>query len=95
MQKNILEGSVEISADLIMLAHEHKKIVAPPVIKLGLNDSGNLIQKKTYCVMIGSFLRGYVTGSTTYVEKKGYPPSDLGITRVYVNPKTKDIHAQV
>jgi len=78
-------------ADIIILAHEHKKIVAPPVLKLGLDKLGNLIQKKQWAVMSGSYLKGYVQHATTYVEKKGYPPSDLGTVTIKIKPRYRDI----
>ena len=81
-------------ADIIILAHEHKKIIAPPVLKLGLNSIGDLIQKKQFAVMSGSYLKGYVQGATTYVEKKGYPPSDLGTVTIKIKPRYREIHIE-
>jgi hypothetical protein len=82
-------------ADIIILAHEHKKVIAPPIIKLGLSERGDLIQKKQLAVMSGSFLKSYVKGATSYAEKSGYPPSDLGTVKIYVTPETRDLRASL
>ena len=82
-------------ADLVIMAHEHKKIIAPPVLRLGLNSGGKLIQKKQLAVMSGSFLRGYVEGHSSYVERFGYPPTDLGMVRIQLKPDVHDLHASL
>lgn len=84
-----------IDADLILVGHEHKKIIAPPIIKLGVTKSGKLCQHKILSVMTGSFLRGYVENATTYIEKKCYSPCDLGVVKVIYKPFTRDIHASL
>ena len=82
-------------ADIIILAHEHKKVIAPPMIRLGLDDRGNLIQRKQIGIMSGSFVRGYVENATTYVEKKMYPPTDIGAVKIMIKPDIRDIHASL
>ncbi len=84
-----------IDAELIMVGHEHKKIIAPPIVKLGINNAGKLYQRKVLAVMTGSFLRGYMENATTYIEKKGYAPCDLGIVKVMYKPHTQDLHASL
>lgn len=84
-----------IDADIIILAHEHKKIIAPPIIRLGLDRLGRLRQKKQLGIMSGSFLRGYVPEATSYVEKAGYHPSDLGVVKIMIKPDVKDIHCSL
>jgi hypothetical protein len=84
-----------MDADIIILGHEHKKIIAPPVIKLYLTQEGNLSYRKQIALMAGSFLRGYVENATTYIEKKGYPPSDLGVVKIMLKPAVHDIHASI
>ena len=82
-------------ADIIMVGHEHKKIIAPPVLRLGLNNACQLIQKKQLAVMTGSFLRGYVEGHTSYVERNGYPPTDLGVVKISIAPYHNEINASL
>lgn len=84
-----------MDADIIILGHEHKKIIAPPIIKLTLTKEGKLCYRKQIAVMAGSFLRGYTEGATSYVERKGYSPADLGIVKIMLKPDIKDIHASI
>jgi DNA repair exonuclease SbcCD nuclease subunit len=83
------------NADLILMAHEHKKIAAPPVLRLGLNSRGKLIQEVQNAVMTGSFLRGFVEGSSSYVERSGYHPTDLGVPIVTIKPDIKETHITI
>lgn len=45
--------------------------------------------------MTGSFLRTYVENATTYGEKAGYSPCDLGVVKLMIKPNIKDIHASL
>lgn len=83
------------NADIILVGHEHEKIVAPPVLRLGLTQEGKLIEEEQYAIMTGSFLKGYVEKATTYIEKKMYPPTDLGIVEITVVPDDKSITASI
>lgn len=84
-------------ADLIMIAHEHKKIIAPPVTMLSvpLRGERRLVERKRIAVMTGGFLRGYQEGIQSYVERKGYNPSDLGVVRVILRCERRDIHVSL
>jgi hypothetical protein len=84
-----------MDADIILMGHGHKKVIAPPVLKLGLDKEGNLTTRKQIAVMCGSFLRSYVENATTYGEKKGYSPCDLGVVKIMFKPDIKDCHASL
>ena len=84
-----------MDADIILMGHGHKKVIAPPVLKLGLDDRGNLTHRKQVAVMCGSFLRSYVENATSYGEKACYSPCDLGVVKVMLKPDIKDIHASL
>lgn len=84
-----------MDADIIMMGHGHKKVIAPPVLKLGLDKEGNLTTRKQVAVMCGSFLKCYVENSTTYGEKKCYSPCDLGVVKIMLKPDIHDIHASL
>lgn len=84
-----------MDADIILMGHGHKKVIAPPILKLGLDDKGNLTTRKQVAVMCGSFLRGYVENATSYVEKRGYSPSDIGVVKLMLKPDIKDVHASI
>ncbi len=83
-------------ADIVLVAHEHKKIVTNK-IKIGIKkiDTLKLVHKKQVGCMTGSFLQGYVNDAMTYVERKGYPPTDIGVVKVMIKPFTRDIHASM
>jgi hypothetical protein len=84
-----------MDADLIMMGHGHKKVIAPPVLKICLDDRGNVGHRKQISIMTGSYLRTYVENATTYGEKAGYAPCDLGTVHVTLKPYVKDIHAEL
>lgn len=84
-----------MDADIILMGHGHKKVIAPPVLKLGLDQAGNLTTRKQIAVMCGSFLKSYVENATTYGEKKGYSPCDLGTVKLTLKPDIKDVHASL
>jgi len=84
---NVLDDASNIfDCDIVYMGHGHKKIIAPPMVRLGLDKNCNLVQKKKYSVMTGSFLKGYVEDATTYVEKQLYTPADLGTVTTYIRP---------
>lgn len=82
-----------VDCNIVLVAHEHKKIIGDPIQKLGVStDAKRLVAQKTHSAMCGSYLRGYVEKTTTYIEKKCYPPSDLGTIRIYIKPSDNEIH---
>ena len=91
---NFMKG---FDGDLLMIAHEHKKVIAPPVTMLSVPLRGKqiLIERKRMGIMTGGFLRGYEQGIHSYVERKGYNPSDLGIVKVILKCERKDMHASL
>jgi hypothetical protein len=84
-------------ADIVMIAHEHKKIIAPPILGLTVPLKGEkkLIEKKRLAIMTGGFLKGYVQGATSYIERKMYSPSDLGCVKIIVEPEKRNLHASL
>jgi hypothetical protein len=83
-------------ADIILLAHDHKKIVNDS-IKLGIQrtDKLKLVQRKQVSCMTGSFLKSYVENAMCYAEKKGYHPNDLGVVKIMMKPWHDDIHCSL
>ena len=84
-----------MDADIILMGHGHKKVIAPPILKLGLNKEGRLVTRKQVAVMCGSFLRSYVENATSYAEKRGYNPCDLGVVKIMLKPDIHDVHASL
>ena len=65
-------------ADLILAGHTHKLLPAKvPVLYVDHNGVKLRERLRTFA-RTGSFLRGYMEGSQTYVEAAGYPPTYLG-----------------
>ena len=93
---NALEDiAMFMDADLVMVGHSHKKVIAPPILKLGLDHAGKLTSRKQIAIMTGSFLKTYMENATTYGEKHCYAPCDIGVVKVMLKPYTKDIHASL
>jgi hypothetical protein len=44
----------------------------------------NIVQKKENFVFTGSFLKGYVDGNVSYVERKTYAPTALGSPKIKI-----------
>ena len=85
---NKLEDAARIFAcNCVILAHDHRMIISPPSIRLSLDRANNLIQEKQYAIMSGSFLKGYVPGSTSYIEKFCGTPHDLGTIICTIYPR--------
>jgi hypothetical protein len=93
---NCLEDAAHIfDCDIVIQGHGHKKIIAPPILRLGINQQAKLIQKKQYAIMSGSFLKGYMPEATTYVEKALYAPSDLGTIQILLRPGANSNEKQI
>ena len=95
---NKLEGlAKKYDVDLVLFAHVHQKIIAPPIVRIGVNQTRTkLVQKTTHAVTTGSFKKAYVLGGTTYEERFNYGPSDLGTIKITIYPgNAKDIRTVI
>lgn len=93
-------------ADIYLMGHDHKKSIALRQI-LDLKNKGNhitLSNKKILFARTGSFLKGYVPNTRTYVAKKQLNPTDIGVVKIELTPRRKaneqdlfyvDIHASI
>ena len=80
----------DINADLVLLAHEHKKIIAPPHVRLDVNNKyTDVDDQKTYGAMTGCYKKAYVIGGMTYEERNGYGPADLGSIKIKFYPGSR------
>jgi hypothetical protein len=81
-------------ADIYLLAHAHIKLG-----QIGMqnyyNKAGVLCRRKIIDAWTGGFLEGYQKGKSGYVEKALYPPSDIGVVRVMLQPFTGDKHVSL
>jgi len=80
--------------DIGLMGHDHKKSVGM-VDRLKLGDGRatlHLSHRKVVLARTGSFLRGYVPGSVSYVADKMLNPTNLGVVKIEITPRrtTKD-----
>jgi hypothetical protein len=85
-------------ADLYLIGHMHR-IVAAPLDQLYMTTGKHLSHRRKMLVCTGSFLRGYLEGSTsggraagTYVEQKMLGPVALGGVLIKAKPVHKSDH---
>ena len=88
-----------LSADCIVMAmgHVHKLRICKPTTGLMIVDgqqvypemlsdpvTGAIGEDYRYYCSTGSFVKGYLDGVDTYVERAGYAPTELGMIRVVI-----------
>ena len=83
-----------VEADVYLIAHSHIK-VAEIKTQLIVDRYYHLRQRKKVLGVTGSFLRGYVSGSSGYIEKMMLPPTDLGVIKVIIIPDKYDLHVSL
>jgi len=73
-------------ADIYCMAHVHDM---NPDIRpfLKFDNHGNVIEDRKYYVLTGGYLRGYVNGVTTYVERGMFAPTQLGSMAIIMFPE--------
>ena len=74
-------------ADIYLIGHHHKKI-ATKVQKLYASSAKRLAHKDVILACTGSWLKGYMENSSTYVEKGMMSPAALGGIKIDI--KTED-----
>jgi hypothetical protein len=68
------------------------------MIRLGIDESNppNIVHKPVIVAATGSYLKTAIKGDTTYSERKGYPPTDLGVIKIKItfigHDKVLDMH---
>jgi len=83
---NIENLSKHYEADVFLLGHSHK-LSATSQVKIGWGGP-----KKNLFVNTGSFLETSTIGSTSYSERRGYPPLKLGVAKIRWRPFKNDLH---
>jgi len=92
---NRLEDMVAYAeADIYLMAHSHIKAMETKNL-LYYDNTGNLRAKKKLLAVTGSFLRGYQEGASSYVERMNLPPTDIGAIKITINPRKRDIRAEL
>jgi hypothetical protein len=84
-------------ADIILMGHDHQKF-GTRMIRLCIDESDppRIVHKPVIVGATGSYLKTAIKGDTTYSERKGYPPTDLGVIKIKItftgHEKNLDIH---
>ncbi len=87
---NRIEDMVSgFEADIYLRGHSHQ-VGATKQAYFALNEKGEIIEKKRVFASTGSFLRGYIVGTTSYVELKDKRPTKIGTITIEVNPFSKE-----
>lgn len=91
---NRLEDMVtSFDADIIFIAHGHRKTVTTiSQLRLTRTLPYRIVTRKVVAGMTGSFYRAYAEGTSSYAEQAGYPPSDLGVIKVIIEPYSGNLH---
>lgn len=77
---NALERATDIfeGVDVVGMGHCHTKL-SIPVERISFDNlDRRVVASKTLGIMTGSFLKGYMEGSPSYVEKAALRPASLG-----------------
>ena len=75
-------------ADIYLMGHDHKKAAAiRNRLSLGGSDHLRLHHKKVLLGRTGSFLRGYVPESPSYIVRAALSPTDMGVIKIEMTPK--------
>lgn len=76
-------------ADIYMYGHDHKKQI-DRIPRLGLQKD-RLVARPQLLVLCGSFLKTFLdTSDSTYSERSGYPPTEIGSPVIYITPGVRD-----
>lgn len=81
--------------DIYMMGHVHDSIgKCMPVIGADA-DCKRLVARNKIGVICGSYLKTYTQGVTSYGEKKGYSPTKLGPSKVFIKPFTRELSGEI
>lgn len=73
----------EFDADVYLKGHVHQRNTGAARPVLGWGKKKIAVRDKVF-VLTGTYLKGYSEFETTYGERKGYPPNEIGGTLVRV-----------
>lgn len=92
------------NADIYLMGHDHRKSCSyVPTMELKQSrKSVRLHQKKKLIGRTGSFLKGYIAGKKSYVADMALNPTDLGVLKIELTPRSVhtgeqyiDIHTSI
>jgi len=79
---SVQKRGTEFDADVYLKGHVHKRGITQRTV-LGWGKKKIAVRDKVF-VLTGTYLKGYSEFETTYGERKGYPPNEIGGTVVRV-----------
>jgi hypothetical protein len=89
---NRLEDSImKYDFDIGLSGHDHQKF-GKRFVKLHISPHGKpkIKHKPIIIARTGTFLKTAIEGDTTYSEKAGYPPTDIGVVKIVATFKGKE-----
>ena len=90
---NALEDMMSnFDADIYLRGHVHTKLSSKrPMLKLSSKGKLKLMTATRVCVLTGCYYRSYEVGTSSYAERRGFPPTELGTPAVLITPTTREI----
>jgi len=79
-------------ADLYLMGHVHTLDINRRT-PLRYTKKGKIEETIKYYVLTGGFLRGYVDGNPSYIERKMLEPQALGSPIIAIKPNTHEVNA--
>jgi hypothetical protein len=86
---SLQKRGMEFDAAVYLKGHVHKRATGPSRTILGWGKGKIAVRDKVF-VLTGTYLKGYSEFETTYGERKGYPPNEIGGTVVRVKVKRSE-----
>lgn len=83
-------SSIFPHADLFLMGHVHA-LNSFKKTPLRMRQGGRIEEIVKYYVLTGGFLRGYVAGNPSYIERKMLEPQALGSPMISVKPHTREV----
>jgi len=88
--KRVTEMASLFEADVYAMGHVHE-IDHTTVVRLTVNRAMKVTEKVQHFLVTGGFVRGYVPGNQTYIERKMLQPTRLGSLALRFWPETRRI----
>ena len=85
------DAMTNYDADILLSGHDHQKS-GKRMVRLGITSKGTpkVTAKPVIIGKTGTFLRTADKGQTTYSERFGFPPTDVGSIKITIEFKGKD-----
>ncbi len=88
---SLQKRALEFHADIYLKGHVHKFGVTQRTDHHW--GPKGIVTRDRIFMLTGAYLNGYTKGEVSYVERKGYPPSEIGGGVLILDPRSRRIHA--